>query len=236
MELTIIHYTVLVIALVVVFVLNNRKAQQAPPQSNNLTKTRSRPPGSVDATPDEPTPFGYKCIWFAIKSTNADDVVKEIGLKSPVPCNWKSGIAAAYEGGVFVSPAVDGWTLVIGQDLPTLDDAGDRRKQTNLLLVKLSQHFGETQHFGTHRVSDFHAWAKALNGKIVREFAYVAGEEKLCDVGDMTDEEHSAGITNSPDFFVNENHVMKVAEKWSLDPCKLTSKSAEKGVGWLGNL
>lgn len=237
MKLTIIHYTVLVVVLVVLFVLNNRKAQQSTSQSGNSTKTPSRTPVPVDATPDDPTPFGYKCVWFAIKSTNMDEVVKEIGLKLPVPCNWKSGIAAAYEGSIFVSPAVGGWTLVIGQDLPTLDDGGDRKKQTDALLVKLSQRFGEAQHFGTHRVVEFHAWAKAVGGKIIREYAYIGERgEKLCDVGTMTDEERNAGITNSPDFFANENHVMKVAEKWSLDPCKLTPNSAEKGVGRLGSL
>lgn len=236
MKLTIIHYTILVVVSVILFVINNRKNRQPTSQSNKLVRNPALISVPVDATPDGPAPFGYKCIWFAIKSTNIDEVVKEIGLKSPVRCNWKSGIAAAYNGGVFVGPAVGDWTLVIGQDLPTLDDAGDRQKQTDVLLIKLSKRFGEAQHFGTHRVSDFHAWAKALSGKIVREFAYVAADEKLCNLGGMTAEERSAGIMDSPDFFVDENHVMKVAEKWSLDPCKLTPSSAEKGVGWLGSL
>jgi len=236
MKLTIIHYTVLVVVLVVLFVLNNRKAQRSTSQSSNLTKTHSRAPVPVDATPDDPTPFGYKCIWFAIKSTNMEEVVKEIGLKFPVPCNWKSGIAAAYEGSIFVSPAIGDWILMVGQGLPTLDDA-DRQNKTDALLVKLSQRFGETQHFGTHRVVEFHTWAKAVGGKSVRKYAYLGERgEKLYIVGEMTEEERAAGIIDSQDFFPNESHVMKVAERWSLDPSELSPKNAEKGVGRLWSL
>ena len=234
MKLTIIHYTALVVVLLVLFVLKSRKAQQQASQPIAPLKTPTRALSQVDVTPDEPARFGYKCMWFAVKTTNVEDVVKEIGLKSPQRCNWKSGIAAAYEGSIFVTPTVNGWTLVVGQDLPTMDD-NDRRKQTEALLVKLSSRFGEAQHYGTHRVVEFHAWAKAVGGKITRKYAYLGERgEKLCDVGEMSEGERDAGITNSLAFFPNESQVMKVAEKWSLDPSELTSKSAEKGVGWLG--
>jgi len=236
MTLTIVHYTVLVAVLVILFVLQTRKAAQSKPQAATSSKATPRALTPTDAIPDEPVPFGYKCTWLAVKTTDGENVAREVGLKLLGPCNWESGIAAAYyQGGIFVSPAIGGWTLVVGQDLPSLDEES-RKKQTEALLAKLSQRFGEAQHFGTHRVSEFHAWAKAVDGKILREFAYLAGDEKLCDVGTMTDEERDAGITDSPDLFVTENHVMKVAERWSLDPCKLTSSSAQKGVGWLGTL
>ena len=175
-------------------------------------------------------------MWFAVKTTNADEVVKEIGLKSPQRCNWKSGIAAAYEEGVFVAPPVNGWTLVVGRGLPTIDDAA-RKKETDALLVKLSKRFGEAQHFGTHRVVEFHAWAKAIDGDVVREYAYLGERgEKLHDTGKITAEEQEVGIKNEAEFFPDESHVMKVAGKWSLDPTTLSEKSGGKGVGWLGTL
>lgn len=190
----------------------------------------------IDLTPDDPTPFGYKCMWFAVKTINPDEVVKEIGLKSPQRCNWKSGIAAAYEESVFVTPSVNGWTLVVGRGLPTIED-DERKKETETLLVKLSRHFGEVQHFGTHRVVGFNAWARAMNGEIVREFAYFGERgEKLYELGKPTAEELAVGFRSDAEFWPAESHVMQVAGKWSLDPTKLSSATDGKGAGWLGTL
>lgn len=234
MKLTVIHYTVLVLVFVVLFVLKTRKAQAA--QQDSALAKRGQTSAAFDSAPDEPVSFGYKCMWFAVKTINAADVVKEIGLKSTQPCNWKSGIAAAYEGKVFVTPSVSGWTLIVGQNLPTLDDE-DRRKQAEALLIKLSKRFGQAQHYGTHRIVEFHAWVKATNGEITREYAYLGEHgEKLHDTGNMTNEEQAIGIRSDSDFFPNESHVMKVAGKWSLDPTKQSTESSGKGVGWLGTL
>src|SRR5689334_9566233 len=128
MKLTVIHYTVLVLVFLVLFILKTRKAQAQATQQTNAPSKKGQTSLVVDSTPDEPVPFGYKCMWFAVKTTNTAEVVKEIGLKSAQPCNWKTGIAAAYEGKIFVAP-INGWTLAVGQDLPTLDDE-ERRKQT----------------------------------------------------------------------------------------------------------
>src|SRR5207249_936831 len=152
------------------------------------------PSVTADATPDTPQQFGYKCIWFAVRTTNSEDVVSTVGLKSPVRSNWKSGIQAAYGGNVFISPPVSGWTLIVGQDLPTLDDPR-RKKKTESLLVKLSERFGEAHHYATHRVVEFRAWAKASKGKIAREYGYLGERgEVLCNVGEKTKGEIEAGI------------------------------------------
>ena len=235
MKLTIIHYTILVLVFVVLFVVKARKTQTESDRQTSQSPRGRQTPAAIDSTPDDPTPFGYKCMWFAVKTTNAEEVVKALGLKSSQRCNWKSGIAAAYEESVFVAPPINGWTLVVGRSLPTPED-DSRRKETDALLEKLSQKFGEAQHFGTHRVSDYHAWARAIEGKITREYAYVAGEDLLCNIGKLTDEERAVGAFDSPEFFTNESHVMQVAGKWSLDPTKLSSTTGEKGVGWLGTL
>ena len=232
MKLTIIHYAVLALVLVVLFVLKTRKAAQ----QTNLPYKKRQALAVIDSTPDEPVPFGYRCMWFAVKTTNAADVIKEIGFKSAQSCNWKSGITAAHAGSIFVSPPVSGWTLIVGQDLPTLDDK-ERAKQTEAILIKLSKRFSETQHYGTHRVVEFHAWVKAVGGRIIREYAYLGERgEKIYDSGSITTEEQAVGIKGDSDFFPDESHVMKVAGKWSLDPTGLSAKSGVKGVGWLGTL
>ncbi len=47
-----------------------------------------------------------------------------LGLKNPVPSNWENGL----ESGVFVSPVLDGYVLVInyGDDIITEDIEGLR--------------------------------------------------------------------------------------------------------------
>ena len=236
MKLTIIHYTVLVLVFVGLFVLKTRRAHAQTTQQTNALAKKGQRAVAIDATPDDPTPFGYKCMWFAVKTTNGEDVVKEISLKSAQRCNWRTGVAAAYEGSIFVTPSVNGWTLIVGQDLPTLDD-DERRKQTEALLVKLCERFGEAQHYGTHRVVGFHAWVRSVGGKITREYAYLGERgERLHDSGNITSEEKAVGIKSDSSFFPNESHVMKVAGKWSLDPTELSPKSGSKGIGWLGRL
>ena len=129
-------------------------------QAPDSAKPSARVSNKVDTNPDGPVPFGPKCIWYSVRSTNTDDVIKALGLKSPVRCNWKSGIAAAYEGQIFVAPPVNGWILVVCRDFATLDDP-QRKKKAETLLSALSTKFGEAHHYATHRIVEFHAWAKA---------------------------------------------------------------------------
>jgi hypothetical protein len=202
----------------------------------NLNTVASPAPVTVDANPDTPVPFGYKCVWFAVKTTNSVEVLETVGFKSAIRCNWMSGIKAAYHEQVFVSPPVQGWTLIVGQDLPTLDDPA-RVKQTENLLTKLSAKFEEAHHYATHRVAEYHCWAKASNGKIVREYAYLGESgETVRNMGEKTEGEKAAGIGNAATYVPDEETVMKVAEKWSLNPSTLNQQSAAPATGWLGHL
>ena len=100
---------------------------------------RPQPP-PVDAAPDEPRPFSYKTAWLAVKNISPEKLAAALGLENVRACNWRDGIAHAYERNagrqfpsldsamnaefgfgsrhdVFVSPPVAGWTFAVGERL-----------------------------------------------------------------------------------------------------------------------
>lgn len=202
-------------------------------------------------TPDLPRDFGYKCQWLALKAKDTQSVVTALQLRRVTLANWSMGIKGAYSNKVFVSPVLGGWVLVIGATLP---DAGDARHADKMtpMLKELSKIFEEVQYFGTHRVVEYHAWAKAQQGEIVRAYAYL-GETgtTLWNEGDRTPEEIELGFSfvnetsseakdegywEREDLrFPSEEDVLAIAGKWSVDPL-FESNQYEPGVGVLGVL
>ncbi|MBU1497642.1 hypothetical protein KKF34_12280 [Myxococcota bacterium] len=207
----------------------------------------------INIEPDMPVEFGYKCQWLAIKTDSADEVINKIKLKDVQVSSWKSGILHAYEDMVFVTPPVNGWVFVVGATLPDFADNRSKRNNIEKMLIALSLYFSEVQYFGSHRVVEYHAWAKAKNGSIVRGYAYLGEQGRtLWNVGEKSSSEIELGLNyfneNSPDAdddgyweredlkFPDEEHVMQIAGKWSINPMKLPVMAIEKGTGFLGKL
>ena len=204
----------------------------------------------IDVTPDNPTSFGYKMSWLAIKASDAEEVLKSLNLQNVQPANWHTGFVAAYNGHVFVSPPVNGWVFVVSPKLPE-PDWSNGAGAWNSLLVGLSGKFGEAQYFGTHRVVGYHAWARFINGKEARAFAFLGERlETLADRGEKTAGELELGydyLAADSDIksesywqrddacWPDEEHVMEVAGKWSVNPTTLEELGLPRGVGWIGN-
>ena len=75
-------------------------------------------------------------------------MIRAAGVRHASPAEWPAGIAAAYQGRVFVSPAVDGWVFVGSTALP---DAGDAHHPDRItpLITALSQTLRtKVQYFG----------------------------------------------------------------------------------------
>jgi hypothetical protein len=159
---------------------------------------------TFDHTADTPQPFGFKISWFAVKASDPASVLNALEFGDATPANWASGLAAAYgdpqssDAWVFVSPAINGWILVVGASLPypTIETHDDNGKRFDVLLARLMKRFDDVQFFGSHRVVEFAAWARARRGKTPRIFAYL-GEigEVLANVGEQTPEEAELGFT-----------------------------------------
>lgn len=112
-------------------------------------------------TPESPVSFGHKCGWLAIQADGPEQVVASLALTNVRPATWREGIEAGYQGEVFVTPRLGGWLLATSTAFPEARDA----RQTDICtswLLRLGQQFHEVQFFATHRVVEYHAWARRL--------------------------------------------------------------------------
>jgi hypothetical protein len=155
---------------------------------------------SFDKTPDKPKGFGFKVLWFAVKAADPASVLDVLEFGERTPANWASGLATVYgDQWVFASPPVSGWILVVGLSLPypTNEIHHDIGKRFDVLFSRLMQRFDDVQFFGSHRVSDFVTWARAVNGEPMRIFAWSGSNgEVLANFGEQTPEEAKLGLIN----------------------------------------
>ena len=185
--------------------------------------------------PDFPVPFGYKCNWLCVKASSPLEVIERLGLKNPEPSNWDKGIEMAYNGYRFVSPVLDGYVLVVnfGMDILTLAPE---------LLDEKAKLFPELQFFVTQRVSDYHAWARYINGVMIRGYGWSGCDGTVfLNEGEFTPEEVRLGFINllpsedadwskykTPD----EEYVLELAAAWGIDPA-FSNTNYQKGMGYI---
>ena len=189
----------------------------------------------ISSTPDAPRPFGYKTGWLAARTTDSAAVRRALGLKDPVIANWESGLElAGASGKVFVTPVLDGFVLVIGvTDLLS----GTRR------LDAIGRQFPEVQYFVTHRVTEYHGWARYEGGVCTRRYAWVGESgQVLCNDGPLTEQELSLGFARFPAsdrdeaaLLPGEEDVRRLAAAWGVDP-NLSRHQDDRSTGYLCTL
>ncbi len=199
--------------------------------------------------PDQPQPFGYKKTWFTISSSDTAAVADAFHLTNVQPCTWNDGLARASSNQLFDSPPIQNWIFVVGQ-LDLLIDEHALSQRLPLLLNPLSIRFGIAHFFSTHRVVEYHVWARSHSGLLVRAYAYLGERgETLWDAGPATTEA-DLGLTffneQSPDaddpaywdrtdlHFPDEESVMHIARHWCLAPIDLTPNDSPPALGVRG--
>ncbi|MBY0261331.1 MAG: hypothetical protein K2Q20_03260 [Phycisphaerales bacterium] len=183
------------------------------------------------STADTPVPFGYKTQWLAVRSSDPSTVIRALNPRSVASHSWSAGLKSCDDSHWFVSPSVDGWTLVVGE-LPETDHSDFPK-----LLETMSREVGDTYYYGTHRVVDYHGWAKAQSGRIVRRFEYLGESgEYLSDLGERLPEEVSLGVGTADDAFPDEETVMALAAATSVATITLGKRKGPEGPGWLVEL
>ncbi len=176
-------------------------------------------------------PFGYKTGWIAIRTEDTARVIEALGLGTPTQLGWTAGVEAAYDQGVFITPTINGWTLVMGSEL----------LERQVSARKLSAHMGcEVQVFATHQVSDCHMWERASGADDYRLFSIEDWD--LTVEGPITEIERELGIDKflaaraSEDFddggidIPDEDTVMNIAGNWSVNPSELSDP--DDRLGW----
>lgn len=202
-----------------------------------------------DMRPDRPAAFGYKMSWLAIRTLETDAVLDALELVAPQTANWSSGIGTVYddklgERRIFVSPPVNGWTFVVGLALPHPMSAAFVDKWTPM-MSDLSARFGDVQYYFTYPLIDFYAWARYSGGKAGRVFA-IGDAGVVLSRGKPTREEKALGLKlfelrgvkerrgdagGEIILHPTEDHVMRLAAQWSLDPTALGPASAPAALG-----
>ncbi len=206
-----------------------------------------------DIEPDPPAPFGYRMAWLAIRSRDTKAVIESLGLIEPELANWRTGLGAVYdddlgETRVYVSPPVNGWTLVAGLALPS--PMGRRFVDVATpFLTELSERFVEVQYFCSYPDLDFFAWARFIDGRMMRAFA-INDEGVVWNKGRPTKEEKAMGLKlfelrgvkgRKGDaggeilLYPTESHMMHLAGKWSLNPTALSVAAAKPATGIIGH-
>jgi hypothetical protein len=192
----------------------------------------------LDATPDRPKSFGYKCTWLTVKASSAEEVADELGYDAPARCNWASGFERAFGAigskEVFVTPPVDGWVFVLGFPLSDDEDAFDA-------VGTLSSVLGRPVYaFGSHRGVSAALWGFAEGGVVKRAWS-VSDGQVLISEGPVTPEERALDIDFSrepqpnDEAWSRQSHeatVVALAKAWTRDPTTLDEVS-EPGVGVL---
>ena len=202
-----------------------------------------------DVQPDRPAGFGYRMTWLAIRTRDTSAVIDALQLTSPQSANWSTGLGSVYdrelgEAHVFVSPPVNGWTFVAGLPLPAPVSRRFIDKCTPL-LIDLGQTFIEVQYFSSMPLIDYFAWARMIEGRVVRAFA-IGDEGVIWNKGKPTKEEKAMGLKlfefrglrgrrgdagGEIVLYPTEDHLMELAGKWSLDPTGLGKQALAEGLG-----
>jgi hypothetical protein len=192
--------------------------------------------------PDSPIGFGYKNKWLAVSSNNNEEVAKFLELKEIKKSNWFDGLEFGYRKGVFLTPEINGWVLVLGIDISDLEI-----ESTQKLLKSVSEEFGECQIFQTHRVVDYHFWGLARFGKIERLYSIGESGNSIIE-GEPTEAELDYNLVNTfseeskkDDYWEredidipNEETVMEIAEAWSINPTRIDEFQNVEGIGLIG--
>ncbi len=211
-------------------------------------------PGRIvyDLAPDRPPPFGYKMAWLAIRSRDTQHIINTLAISDIEPANWDTGLGIVYspdlaEDRLFVSPPVNGWTFGVGLALPHPLGRSFVDKAMPL-LVGIGGEFIEVQYFYSYPPIDLFAWARMIDGRLVRAFA-VGDEGVLWSKGKLTKEEKMLdlklfelrgmrgrkGDAGGPIvLYPTEDHIMRLAAKWSIDPTRIDQVQGEPAFGYVG--
>lgn len=176
--------------------------------------------------------FGYKMAWLTIKNTNPKTIIQTLGLPNAQIISWDEGIDKIYEDygstkNIFIASQINNWSFVVGWYFLEMNsqNTGNLEKFKKY-IAQLSNVFEEVQAFATHRVSEYHLWARAKEGKIKRFFVYPGSSEEFqYNEGKLTDAEKQLpwDKLKSYQWFPDESDVMNIAKKWSMDPNTITS-------------
>ncbi|MFI6690206.1 hypothetical protein ACIBLA_00295 [Streptomyces sp. NPDC050433] len=187
--------------------------------------------------------------WIAVASGDQQGIMELLGLYETRPATFALGLSVglhdshdgAEHGRVYVTPEVDGWTLVLG---PWCNPGDPERAEDVLRVVtELSRRYGRAQAYYSGEYGDS-GWLVAENGNILRRFR-ASGKQDDAEytLGEPLPEERAAcveeGITPVGDADADEEEwrelaaylASQLAEQLGVSPLELGPHNTVRGVG-----
>lgn len=211
--------------------------------------------------PDRPKNFGDDISWIAVAARRPEDVMRLLDMTNAQRANWSTGMSTvvaerATPRRVFVSPRVTNKSrrhrlFLVGLPLPMPIDKR-QINQCRTLLEGLSATFGEAEYFTITEHLGLFAWAKAIDGQVVRAFSF--GEHGIAwNEGAPTRDESEIGLRIPKENFGTRNvsgparrmelltypkkaHIIELSKRWSISPFSLHNTSRKFGRGFLADL
>lgn len=180
--------------------------------------------------------FGYKCGWIAVPVVDGAQVLAALPVEGALaPTTFARGLELALSsrdraGPYFVTPPIDGWTLIVAASMPEPVVGEPSRSWLEALSARLGV---DCYWFANHRVSDYYGWAYAERGKVTRVHVRCQGDVRSNE-GPASATERSYGYRAQGYWSVNEELVLTLASEWSVDPRELDGR--DLGRGWLVQL
>jgi HEAT repeat protein len=197
---------------------------------------------------DHPMPISCCFLsWIAVETSDQSRVMDFFDLTPSWPATFSLGIAAADSDGhghddefghlarVFVTPPLDGWTLLVG---PWCDPADNERLEDVLeLCVCASAEFGKAQAYWFGAQGDGSAWLIAESGTLIRRASNIdeALDEAVALGVPLPSEAEVLAAEEDEDFRRSAlfDFAPSLAGQLSIDPFALSTATAWNGHGWL---
>jgi hypothetical protein len=181
---------------------------------------------------ERPAPMHLGDAWYAVPSageagraaildefrvTGAERVTMRLGESA-----WNNGLRYDPDhrhrscAVIYVSPSLDGWTLIFGRHPDDLHPVGDQRSAPTARAAALSERFGACHWYALSDGDDTAAWCIAEQGKVLNWY---------------DSEDPDAAIGPKPEDFRADARV--VAARLSVDPGALNPDTRVEGHGTL---
>ncbi|WP_339154961.1 HEAT repeat domain-containing protein [Actinomadura luteofluorescens] len=144
----------------------------------------------VKLATETPEPMHLCGTWYAVPTGDRDAVLDAFGLSEPEPVTMRLGASAwnhdhhVSRGDhgpcrrVYVTPSLDGWTLVFGDPFPDHEDDIDPSVIQEHCRV-LSRRFGAAHWYGASCGDEWTAWCVAEGGDLVRYYDVFEPDDQI---------------------------------------------------------
>ncbi|NVI86450.1 HEAT repeat domain-containing protein [Actinomadura sp. BRA 177] len=206
----------------------------------------------VKQAAETPEPMHLCGTWFALPTGDQQAVLDAFDLSDPEPVTMRLGASAwnsDHHGWgadhlacsrTYVSPRLDGWTLVFGNPFHSGEDL-DSEQLTDHCRA-LSTRFGAAHWYGASCGDDWTAWCVAEHGEVVRYYDIYEEDDQigpphpaeegyvLPHIDPFPDDAFDGiDIGDSAAFQARECHATTFAARASVDPSALGPKTDVQG-------